>query len=94
MAPTLGSTVRDAVSGVQGVALSYVVHKNSCVRVCIQPPIHPEGKGKVPESEWIDGPDIELVGEAVYQEDPLMTIPLRQEKPGGSNDTPPAYATP
>ncbi|HEC65022.1 MAG TPA: hypothetical protein ENI23_07005 [bacterium] len=92
---SLGSTVQCQVTGLIGIAMSYNVHKNGCVRVSIQPKIDKEGK--VPDDIWADAIDlVEKV--AVGVTNPMFLIPTTGEvepSPGGpGRSTPPPLSTP
>jgi len=57
----LGTKVRDKITGYEGTITARVEHLNGCVRYCIQ------GKakdGKIPDGEWIDEQQLELIEEA------------------------------
>ena len=91
---TLGSIVKDSVTGSEGVAMSYIVHKNACVRICIQPPLN--DKEDIPNVVWVDRPDADLVGECVPPRVDMHVVPGDDsDEPGGSGrPTPSGYATP
>lgn len=55
----LGVKVKDKVSGLQGTIILRSEHMNGCHRYIVQPYINKEGK--VPDSEWMDEHNIELL---------------------------------
>lgn len=85
---TLGSKVLDTVTGFTGIAESYIVHKNGCVRISIQARVDKDGK--IPESSWFDIDDIELVGEIVITRQ-LLQVPDEREPGGSGRSTPPSF---
>lgn len=48
----LGDTVRDMVTGFEGVAISRVEYLNGCVQFCVKPPIDKDKKMR--DGEYID----------------------------------------
>ncbi len=48
----LGDTVRDKITGFEGIAIEMATYLNGCVQFEVQPPINKEGK--IPDSVWID----------------------------------------
>lgn len=58
----LGSHVRDTVTGYEGTATSRLEYMNGCVQYCIKPRVGPDGK--MPEGEWVDEGQIEVIDEA------------------------------
>lgn len=80
----LGQKARDTVTGFQGVAVAYTKWLNGCMRFGLQPPVDKEGK--LPEAQWFDEPQIELVedGVPVGPSDtggPMPSLPKRNADP-------------
>ncbi len=67
----LGRKVRDQVSGFQGVATSWTIFLNGCVRVSIQPPVDKEGK--LPDEKWFDAHQLDLIDEPAVAEPKAAT---------------------
>jgi len=61
---TLGSKVRDRVTGFEGVATARCEELTSCVSYAVQPPSLQEGK--VPERHWFDEPRLEVLADVGY----------------------------
>ena len=55
----LGSSVKDAITGLKGVAIGRAEYLYSCPRILVQP----EGlnDGKIISSEWMDEPRLNIV---------------------------------
>ncbi len=93
---TLGSEVEDVITGFKGIAVTYTVHKNGCVRVCVQPKV--DKNGDMVSDRWVDVEDLVLTGQAAVTQN-LLRIPLTEEdavqQPGGSGrSVPPSFRTP
>ena len=58
----LGQRVRDKVSGFEGIVVGRAEWLNGCVRCELQPMLDKEGK--LPEAQWIDEPQLEVIGKA------------------------------
>jgi len=62
----LGNLIRDKVTGFEGIATARVEYINGCVQYCIKPKM---GKDKkMPEGEYIDLDQLEVVGNGIYIE--------------------------
>ena len=57
---TLGQKVKDKVTGFTGIAISRVEYLNGCVQFCIKPEM--VKKGEMPEGQYIDDMQLEVVG--------------------------------
>jgi len=57
----LGKKVRDKVTGFVGVVIARTEWLNGCLRYNVQGPIDKDGK--IPESEYIDGDQLEVIEE-------------------------------
>ena len=55
----IGMTVRDKVTGYQGLVTAITTYITGCDRALVTPRVLPDGKI---ESEWIDVPCLERVG--------------------------------
>ena len=66
----LGNKVRDKVTGYEGVATARVEYLNGCVQYCVKPKVGSDGK--MPDPEYIDVQQLEVVKEGVTVE-PLKT---------------------
>jgi hypothetical protein len=58
----LGHTVRDAITGFQGVVTARCEYINGCVQFCVTPRVAEDGK--MPTGEWIDHQRLEVTGGA------------------------------
>ena len=56
----LGTRVRDWVTGYEGIITARVEHLNGCKRYGVQGPVK---DGKIPDLEWLDEEQLELVEE-------------------------------
>ncbi len=61
---SLGDTVRDIVTGFTGIATARVEYLNGCKQICIKPKV--AENGKMPDGEYIDMQQAEMVGEGVH----------------------------
>lgn len=59
MEVTLGTKVRDSITGLTGVAVSRTVYLNGCVRFGVQPQVVKDGK--VADVEYVDAEQLEEV---------------------------------
>lgn len=75
----LGWQVRDLVTGFTGIAVARVEYLNGCVQYCVKPQAGEDGK--MPEGEYIDAGQLEIVGPGVSVQ--------RRETGGPMRDTPP-----
>lgn len=57
----LGWTVRDRVTGFQGVAMGYVQYLSGCNQVLVVPRVDKDGK--IQPGEWLDEQRLERVGD-------------------------------
>lgn len=57
----LGKKVKDKVTGYEGVATAKVEYLNGCIQYCVIPQVGSDGK--MPEAEYIDVHQLEVVGE-------------------------------
>jgi uncharacterized metal-binding protein len=55
----LGSKLKCKVTGFTGIAVARIVYINGCIQYCVKPKIDKEGK--MPEGEYIDVGQLELV---------------------------------
>jgi len=76
----LGDSVRDKITGFEGVAVARVVHLYGCVRVHVQPRELKEGKPA--ESEWLDEEGLEVLQKGVVHSH-NATIDRGPAGPGG-----------
>lgn len=58
----LGNTVRDIVSGFQGIATADVKYLNGCRQLCVKPKTE---DGKMPEAHYIDINQLQYVDNGV-----------------------------
>lgn len=58
---SLGSTMRDVVTGFEGVAIARSEYLNGCQQFCLKPTEVKDGK--VLDGEWIDVGQLEMVGQ-------------------------------
>ena len=74
----LGQKVKDKVTGFSGITTGKIEYLNGCVQFCVKPEM--TEPGKMPEGQWIDDMQLEVIGEG-------LSIP--QESDGGPMpDTP------
>jgi len=59
---SLGKTLRDTVSGFEGVAVARVEYLNGCIQYCIQPPAK---DGRLPDGVYLDEHQLVEIGEGV-----------------------------
>lgn len=59
----LGSTLRDTVTGFEGVATGRVEYINGCVQYAIAPPVDKDGK--LQDAHYFDAQRLRLVGAVV-----------------------------
>ncbi len=59
----LGNEVKDKVTGFTGIATSRIEYLNGCKQICIKPKMVKDSK--MPDGEYIDIQQIEVVGEGV-----------------------------
>ena len=67
----LGKTVKDKVTGFQGVATAKVEYINGCVQYCVKPKMTEEGK--MPDGEYIDVQQLEMVANEPVAVEPSTT---------------------
>lgn len=68
----LGSKVKDPITGLEGTAISRIVYLQGCARIGVQPRVDKEGK--VPDSYYVDEPQLEVVSLPKVKTNPLATI--------------------
>ncbi len=63
MKVTLGDKVKDPLTGIEGIAFSYITYMHGCERVGIQQSKHKNEKGEwfVPDLFYVDDPQLEVV---------------------------------
>lgn len=54
----LGDTVRDKVTGLEGIATSRCTYLNGCDHIAIQPRAK---DGRIPPAQWVDYPQVEVI---------------------------------
>jgi hypothetical protein len=78
---TLGSKVRDTITGFEGIATGRGVYLNGCVSVCItRSELTKDGEPKV---EWFDEQRVEVVESGAFRAQPSAATA------GGPQDVPP-----
>lgn len=60
----LGQKVRDTVTGFEGIAVSRLEYLNGCVQYLVKPKVGDDGK--LPEGEWIDAQQVEVVDGGIF----------------------------
>ena len=60
---TLGNTVRDIVTNFEGIATARIKYINGCIQYCVKPQM--TESGKMPEGEYIDIDQLEVVNDGV-----------------------------
>lgn len=60
---TLGQKVKDKVTGYEGIATARVEYLNGCVQYCVKPKVGADGK--MPDPEYIDVQQLEVVEDGV-----------------------------
>lgn len=78
---TLGSKVRDTITGFEGIATARAEYLNGCVRILIQPQ-RLDKDGKIIESEWIDQVQLEAVKAKKENATDVTGGPVSNEAPG------------
>jgi len=63
---TLGNEVRDIVTGFKGIAVARVEYINGCVQYCVKPQTGEDNK--MPEGEYLDVQQLEVVSDGVTLE--------------------------
>ena len=71
---TLGDTVKDTVSGFEGVAVSKHLYLNGCARISVQPKYNKKDQ-KLPDSQTFDEPQLKIMKK--------KTVPQGSKRPGG-----------
>lgn len=73
---TLGTKVKDVITGFQGIAISRTEFLHGCTRITVQPQeLH---EGKPVEAQWFDEPQVQELGGK-----PPVTSVSVSAKPGG-----------
>ena len=70
----LGSTVRDVITGFEGVVIGHVVYLTGCNQTLVQP--RAKDKDSRPQSEWFDDSRMQLVAGA------RVELPRAAAEPG------------
>ena len=78
----LGKEVKCKITGFEGVAVGRTEWINGCARIVVQPKVDKDGK--VPDSQHIDEPQLEVTGPGTYKRETEKTggpldLPKRQE---------------
>ena len=63
MKVSLGDKVKDPITGISGIAYSYITYLHGCERVGIQQPKvkNENGQWDVPELFYVDDPQLEII---------------------------------
>ncbi len=75
---SLGSEVKDRVTGFAGIATARIEYMNGCIQYCVKPKM---GKDKkMPEGAWIDDAQLEVIGDGLtavkdYDGGPIPDLP-------------------
>ena len=77
----LGDKVRDVVSGFEGIATAKVEFLNGCIQYCLKPPIDKKKPHLLPDGEYFDSAQLELVKEE---------IKIEKRNTGGDMSDPPS----
>lgn len=83
----LGDTVKDAISGIEGVATGRFEYLYGCTRIMISPREHKDGKP-------VEGAVIDEQQLIVLDVPNMLEITPRTNKPGGPSAAPPRPAPP
>lgn len=83
----LGDTVRDQITGLEGVAIARHEYLYGCTRISIQPREHKDGK-------CVEGATVDEQQLAVLDAPNMLETTPRTNSPGGPNDAPPRQAPP
>lgn len=59
----LGKKMRDKVTGYEGIAVAKIQYLNGCVQYCVKPTVSEDGK--MPEGEYIDIHQLDIVDDGV-----------------------------
>ena len=62
----LGNKVRDKVTGFEGIATARIEYINKCVQFCVKPKVKEDGK--MPDGEYIDVDELEIVDTGIVIE--------------------------
>ena len=62
----LGNKVRDKVTGFEGIAIAKIEYINGCIQFCVKPKVKEDGK--MPDGEYIDVDDLEIVYKGIIIE--------------------------
>lgn len=78
----LGKPLRCKITGFEGIATAVVEYLNGCVQYCLKPRVGKDGK--MPDGEFIDAQQLQVLGTAHTAE------PETLESPGGVMADPPS----
>lgn len=59
----LGLKVRDKITGYEGIATAKVEYINGCIQFCVKPKVGADGK--MPEGEYLDVHQLEVVNDGI-----------------------------
>jgi hypothetical protein len=59
----LGKKVKCKITGFEGIATAKIKYLNGCVQYCVKPKVGKDGK--MPDGEYIDIGQLEIVGDGV-----------------------------
>ena len=62
----LGNKVRDKVTGFEGIATAKIEYINGCIQFCVKPKVKEDGK--MPDGEYIDVDELEIVDKGIIIE--------------------------
>lgn len=86
--PFLGLSVRDIVTGLEGIAVSATLYLNGCLHYCIQKR-GADKDGKPFELEWVDAQQIQVMSEkSIFEEWPNAGQKSGAEPTGGPHKEP------
>jgi len=73
----LGTKVKDIITGFEGIVTSKVEYLNGCIQYGVKPKMKTKGDGKMPEANYIDEGQLEVIGKRV------VVKPSSNKNPGG-----------
>lgn len=79
----MGKTVKDKITGFQGIATSRHEYLTGCTQYGVQPPVDKDGK--IPEREFFDEGRLSLIGDGFNSEE------VKGAKPGCEKREKPNY---
>lgn len=77
----LGAKARDTVTGFEGIITARNEWLNGCIQYCLKPKVDKDGK--IPEGEWIDEQQVELVRKAASKAAAKTTGGPQKDAPAG-----------